>query len=280
MPLNATTMLAATPAERKALILDELPTGYTPSGINKEERELSKARDYSAIINTFIEDYIRLKIDQDNSLSGGSILLKQNLNAGLDKLFDDFYTEKAMPIFSAREKENVFSMSGADNLIFANKVTRSIANLMGNFWEKISILSPYVINPENEFDNFKIKGVDFIVLNKLTNNLEYIQLKTTRGTLTGGQNGRVGTELSIHNNPVFAAAFDVGSWTFNHATIPRVCGTEFWERIGIDYYQVKPRAMQMIKKIDGLWPSESILEKLMKYGLPTAILVLLLCQLI
>ena len=44
------------------MIESQLPLNYVPDGDTNEERELSRARDYSDIINSFIEGYIRLKI--------------------------------------------------------------------------------------------------------------------------------------------------------------------------------------------------------------------------
>jgi hypothetical protein len=238
--------------ERRDRVLDRLPVNYIPEGENKAERELSQARDYSEILNRFVEDYIQLQINQNNNRDVGSVLENENLRTNIKEILDEFFEENVVNIFEAGGNENIFSMSGADNLHFANKVTRSLSTKLGNLWEIIALISPYAINPEQVF-GFKIKGIDLIIVNYNTNALEYIQLKTTRGTLTGSQITRAGTELSIHQCPVFAAAFDITPWTFNHDTIPRVAGEQFWGRIGIDYDVVRSEVIQFISRIDDSW---------------------------
>jgi hypothetical protein len=238
--------------ERRDRVLDRLPVNYIPEGENKAERELSQARDYSEILNRFVEDYIQLQINQNNNRDVGSVLENENLRTNIREILDEFFEENVVNIFEADGNENIFSMSGADNLHFANKVTRSLSTKLGNLWEIIALISPYAINPEQVF-GFKIKGIDLIIVNYNTNALEYIQLKTTRGTLTGSQITRAGTELSIHQCPVFAAAFDITPWTFNHDTIPRVAGEQFWGRIGIDYDVVRSEVIQFISRIDDSW---------------------------
>ena len=241
-----------TTEERRNRVLDRLPANYVPEGENKAERELSQARDYSEILNIFIEDYIQLQINRDNDRDVGSVLENENLTTDIREALNEFFEEKVLNIFEADGNENIFSMSAANNLHFANKVTRSLSTKLGNLWEIIASISPYAINPEEEF-GFKIKGIDLIIVNRNTNALEYIQLKTTRGTLTGSQITRAGTELSIHQCPVFAAAFDITPWTFNHDTIPRVAGEQFWGRIGIDYDVVRSEVIRLISRIDDKW---------------------------
>lgn len=241
-----------TSAERRDRVLDRLPDDYVPEGGNDEERELSRARDYSEILNEFVEDYIQLQINRNNNRDDGNVLENDNLRTNIREILDEFFEENVVSIFEADGNENIFSMSDAPNLHFANKVTRSLSTRLGNLWENIASISPYAINPEQVF-NFKIKGIDLIIVNRNTSDLEYIQLKTTRGTLTGSQITRAGTELSIHQCPVFAAAFDITPWTFNHDTIPRVAGEQFWGRIGIDYDVVRNEVIQFIRRIDDYW---------------------------
>jgi hypothetical protein len=52
---------------------------------------------------------------------------------------------------------------------------------MGSLWEKISNISPYIINPEFEF-GIKITGIDILLFSEETVN--FAQLKTLKGTLT------------------------------------------------------------------------------------------------
>ena len=238
-----------TSEERRERILDRLPFNYVPEGKTKEERELSQARDYSEILNNFVQDYIQLQINQDNNQDVGSVLEKENLTINIRKILDKFYDENVVDIFKADGKENIFSMSGANTLHFANKVTRSLSTKLGNLWEIIASISPYAIDPDQVF-GVKIKGIDLVIVNRNTDALEYIQLKTTRGTLTGSQITRSGTELSIHQCPVFAAAFDISPWTFNNDTVPRVAGEQFWARVGIDYDVVRSEVIQFIRRID------------------------------
>ena len=238
--------------ERRDRILDRLPVNYVPEGTNAEEQALARARDYSDILNRFVRDYIQLQINQDNNADVGSVLENENLRTTIRETLDEFFEENINDIFDDDGKENIFSMSGADILHLANTVTRSLSTKLGDLWETIASISPYAIIPEQVF-GLKIKGIDLIIVNSDTNALEYIQLKTTRGTLTGGHKGRVATELSIHECPVFAAAFDISPWTFNHDTIPRVAGDEFWVRIGMDYDVVQSEAIRFIRRIDESW---------------------------
>lgn len=238
--------------ERKDIVLDRLPDNYFPKGEDRFARELSRARDYSEIINRFVVDYIQLQVNQDNNADVGSVLENGNLRTRIREMLNEFYEQNVIDIFEADGNENIFTMSGAKNLHNANRVTRSISARLGNFLEIIASISPYAINPEQVF-GLKIKGIDLIIVNRNTNNLEYIQLKTTRGTLTGSQITRAGAELSIHQFPVFAAAFDITPWTFNHDTIPRVAGEQFWGRIGMDYDVVHSEVVSLIKRIDESW---------------------------
>jgi hypothetical protein len=153
-------------------------------------------------------------------------------------------------IESTDVKENLYNAAGATRLANANKVTRSLSTKMGHLWEVVSQLSPYAINPEAEFGNLKIKGVDIIALNYNTSELEYIQLKTKKDTLTAGQKSRVVNELKIHDNPVFCAAFDLGPWHFISKEVPRSSGEGYWRRIGMDYEMVKKYTYEMIGDLE------------------------------
>ncbi|MCL6272223.1 hypothetical protein M3P05_20075, partial [Sansalvadorimonas sp. 2012CJ34-2] len=80
--------------------------------------------------------------------------------------------------------------------------------------------------------------------------IEYQQLKTQQNTLTGSQKTRSVQELSIHDNPVFCACFPNNKWTFNHSSIPRVSGEEFWSRIGIPYDLVLEKVNALIIELE------------------------------
>ena len=119
---------------------------------------------------------------------------------------------------------------------------------MGHLWEKIANISPYVIIPEIEF-GINIKGIDIIMYSD--NAVCFAQLKTVKGTLTGSQTGRAIRELSIHDNPLFLVAFDLGQWTFPpHPKIPRIAGKLFWDKIQMDYDLVESHVRNMLQRID------------------------------
>ena len=257
-------MLEAPPAERGQMIRDELPTGWSPTGSTAAERELDNARVLSGIINTVISDYINLKIVEDNSRTGGSILNPVNMEVELTRMMTEFAVEtessidvlfSEMDSFLGADGRNIYELSGTRGLALSNKITRHISTKMGLLWERLASLSPYAINPEEEFGNLKIKGIDLIGLNSTTGTLEYMQLKTLKATLTGSQTGRSVTELNLHNDPVFCAALDAPrNWTFpNIPSIPRVSGAGFWSRIGMDYQQVLRLAIELVERLDAYW---------------------------
>lgn len=132
-------------------------------------------------------------------------------------------------------------------LVTSNSVTRGLSTKMGRLWEEITDISPYVIIPEFEF-GIKIKGVDVILRTK--ESIQFAQLKTLKGTLTGSQKDRAKKELGIHDNPLFIAAFNLGDWTFNDLKIPRIAGKAFWEQIHMDYNLVENNVRNMLQKID------------------------------
>lgn len=221
--------------------------------------ELSKAKEISSVINTFVDDYFALVIDQDASRKEGSILIQQNLLAKHQEIIKQFKPiaiaelKKSQPDAGELVKsgKNVYELSGAVKLSFANKATRNLSTTMGLLWERLAEVSPYAINPESEF-GVKIKGIDLISKNIESNVIEYQQLKTQHNTLTGSQKLRSVQELMLHDNPVFCASFSTkSSWTFNHTEIPRVSGEGFWKRIGISYESsVLPVVKKLINELE------------------------------
>jgi hypothetical protein len=201
--------------------------------------ELEKSKEISNIINSFISEYIDINITVDNALGDKSILANRSeLETLIDAKVNAF-----LPIVTAELKKeylklkltkakNIYELSSAYKLAFASNATRTISTKLGLLLESIASISPYAVNPECEFA-IKVKGVDLIAKNRHTGQIEYQQLKTQKNTLTGSQTGRVVKELSIHNVPVVCAVFDLSSWTFNHSSISRVAGNDFWDRIGI-----------------------------------------------
>lgn len=233
--LNAVDIFSCTPAQRSMKITHQ-------AGIFTSDNEIEASRKLSQVINTFIENYFNILIKNDQSNSAGSALSKSNIAQKIDDQIALFKPtainelNRAMPSRTEliRNAKNLYELAGAEKLASANKATRNLSTTMGLLWERIANISPYAVNPEIEF-NIKIKGVDLISKNKLTNVIEYQQLKTKHDTLTGSQKSRSVSELEIHENPVFCACFSLGAWTFNDPDIPRISGPAFWNRIGIDY---------------------------------------------
>lgn len=234
--IDVNNLISLTPSQRRIEIIKHT---NNLSALD----EIAQARELARVINTFIEDYINLLVNKDSASSSGSVLEDANLKDAFDKEIDKFkptaiqQLRNAMPTEQEllRSAKNLYEMSGATKLSFANKVTRNLSTTMGLLWERLASISPYAINPEIEF-NLKIKGIDLISLNVDSNDIEYQQLKTQHNTLTGSQKGRSVQELIIHDNPIFCACLaNNSSWTFSHPDIPRVSGEEFWHRIGISY---------------------------------------------
>jgi hypothetical protein len=224
--------------DRKELILAEI---RNVDGQVANEIEL--AREISNVLNLFLSDYFAHRIEEDNSRADGSILITSNMSDALEYEIEQFKPlaiEELKSALPTSEElissfKNVYEMSGAIKLSFANKATRNLSTTMGLLWERLASISPYAINPEIEF-NLKVKGIDLIAQNFHNGKIEYQQLKTQHNTLTGSQRERSIEELQIHSNPVFCACFaNKSSWTFNHPDIPRVSGIDFWSRLGISY---------------------------------------------
>lgn len=233
--LKAQDLIKAPRAERKTAILRE--AGATDCDA------IERARRISGVLNTFLSDYFAAQITTDSQNPRGSILKADNLQAAIAAEMDDFMTTAIEDLKAAvpsqaqllSSSKNIFEMAGASKLTFANKAVRTLNAKMGLLWERLASLSPYVINPEAEFD-IALAGIDLIAQNYDTGLVEFQQLKTQHNTLTGSQRERSVLELSIHANPVFCASFANNSaWTFGHPDIPRVSGADFWSRIGIPY---------------------------------------------
>jgi len=235
--IPASEILDLSPSERGNLIISKI------NNFASIEDEIERSQAISNVINSFINEYFLLKISADNELKGGSILEDKALIIAFQNEIDNFSPiavaelKKSQPTTDelVKSSKNIYEMSGAVKLSFANRVTRNLSTTMGLLWERLANVSPYALNPEMEF-NLKIKGIDLISKNINNDNIEYQQLKTQHNTLTGSQKQRSVDELIIHDNPVFCACLaNNSSWTFNHPDIPRVSGEEFWSRIGISY---------------------------------------------
>ncbi|EPT9249275.1 hypothetical protein [Photobacterium damselae] len=218
--------------EKRKLIFDN---------VQLEKDELENAKIITSFLDIFIDNYIEYKVVKDELDKSKSFLKSQeyqeriileiinSFQLEIDNIIKDIFSKKI-------EVNNIYSLADTKSLIYSNQYIRSLNAKFGLLWEKIASLSPYSINPESEF-GIKIPGVDLIIKNMDTDNIEYIQLKTQKNTLTGSQAPRVRKELSLYEHPVFAACFDLSSWTFTQGNthIERISGSEFWSRIGIKY---------------------------------------------
>ncbi|MFN6034806.1 MAG: hypothetical protein ACK48B_12360, partial [Dolichospermum sp.] len=218
---------------------------------------LQTAYKYEKILSLISPAYFQYQIEQD--IQNGSVLeidrQSQLISSKTEKFADDFiewlksdFEKKSAIIEEHPNPSNLFELCGAKLLVTSNSVTRSLSTTMGSLWENISNISPYIINREFEF-GIKITGIDILLFSEET--VKFAQLKTLKGTLTGSQVPRAKKELSIHENPLFIAAFDLGKWTFsNRSNIPRIAGKKFWNMICMDYDLVENHIRDMLQKID------------------------------
>jgi len=252
--LTAETLIQLSVNERKALILAHAPlidvTQITDDNLYVAYR-------FGKIVSSIAEVYFQHQIEQDKQKTSvleferqaELIQLKTDKFATnfIDWLVEDFAKKKAILDRHPRPS-NIFELCGAKLLVTSNSVTRTLSTKMGRLWEEISDISPYVIIPEFEF-GIKITGVDIVILSEEI--VKFAQLKTQKGTLTGSQIPRAKAELSIHENPLFIAAFDLGSWTFPISPkIPRIAGKAFWDKIHLDYDLIENNVRNMLQRID------------------------------
>ncbi|MBD2280567.1 MAG: hypothetical protein HEQ13_13685 [Dolichospermum sp. DEX189] len=252
--LTAETLIPLSVQERKALILHH---ASLIDVTHIADEDLHIAYKYGKIISSIAPAYFQYQIAQDKQ--NGSVLeldrQSQLISSKTEKFADDFiewlkldFEKNNSRIEDHPNPSNLFELCGAKLLVTSNSVTRSLSTTMGSLWEKISNISPYIINPEFEF-GIKITGIDILVFSEET--VKFAQLKTLKGTLTGSQVPRARKELSIHENSLFIAAFNLGKWTFsNRSNIPRIAGKPFWNMICMDYDLVENHIRDMLQKID------------------------------
>ncbi len=251
--LTAETLIPLSVPERKKLIL------HYASLIDATEitdKKLQPAYKYGRIISSIAPAYFRYQIEDKNDNLPFLELEQQSqlIEKKTKKFTSDFinwlkvdFKNKSAILDQHPNPKNLFELCGAKLLVTSNSVTRSLSTKMGRLWEEIADISPYVIIPEFEFQ-IKIKGIDIIIFSD--NTVHFAQLKTLKGTLTGSQKDRAKKELSIHDNPLFVTAFDLGDWTFNDDEIKRMAGKEFWDKIHVDYDLVENHVRNMLQKID------------------------------
>ena len=189
------------------------------------------------------------------------IVSPQNINTGTNAILQIF-RDRVLEILEHEERDfhqrhqtgrlrnqNLFEVANTVNLFLSNKYTRVISENLGHKLEDIATLSPKIINPETHF-NFKIKGVDVIIYENFR--FYFTQLKTKKDTLTGSQKPRSEMELGIHTNSRFVACLSLGSWTFNTdiPNIERLEGSQFWDKINIDYNSLIDNLSDSLQKIE------------------------------
>lgn len=253
MPIEftAATLRELSVLERKELIYQKT---LIIDATHIVDEELNKAYKWAKSLHPILDLYFQEQIEQYNKeIAIESEYQNLLIRSKIDKFKDDFLEWMKRDFELKKIKQfpkpcNLFELCEATLLITSNSVTRTLSTRMGHLWEKIANISPYVIVPEVEF-GISIKGIDIILY--IDNTVSFAQLKTLKGTLTGSQTGRAIRELSIHENPLFLVAFDLGSWTFPiRADIPRIAGKAFWDKIHIDYNLVENHVRNMLQEID------------------------------
>ncbi|NJS16992.1 MAG: hypothetical protein HC787_09495 [Nostocaceae cyanobacterium CSU_2_110] len=252
--LSADTLIQLSVSERKEIITEK---ALSIDVTNIADESLHKAYRYGKIISAIAKDYIQYQIQEDNQSESVLELERQSelIRVHTDKFAEDFInwlvkyfeTKKAV-LENQPNPSNLFELCGATLLVTSNSITRNLSTKIGSLLEKICNLSPYIINPEIEFE-LKITGIDLVVLSEGL--VKFGKLKTQKNTLTGSQVPRAKKELGIHENSLFIAAFEVGSWTFpQDSKIPRITGKNFWESIYLDYNLIETHIKNMIQRID------------------------------
>lgn len=251
-PLQASDLIPLSPPARAQLVLGNIGLVKVP---RKVHSELHLAYKISAVLTPALSDFIQHQIQLD--AAQGRVLERAAQSDAIAHECEQFAHQfiHSMPglVRSKAEREaapmNLYEMAGADLFTVSNSISRKLSTAMGSLWERIADISPYSISPERDF-HLKITGVDSIIMSHGSGLPTFVQIKTQRNTLTGSQSHRSKTELELHDNRLFAAAFCTGgSWTFSGSGIRRVCGANFWELLGLNYEILESHVRQMILKI-------------------------------
>lgn len=219
-----------------------------PSNITDED--YIKAYQRKEVINKIILDYVK------NSKKN---LTEEETNNQIKKILDNFkedFIKKTLPKKLSGKYKNLYYMSGAYEFGKINSLLRSLSTKLGNTWEIIANVSDNTFSSEIEF-GIKIKGIDIILIKN--NKPFYVQIKTAEGTLTGSQRPRSISELSLHENKYFVAAFDTGAnWTFDSPKIEKLSGENFWKLINIDYQKLLKYVKKIIKDIEDEYEKQKL----------------------
>lgn len=215
----------------------------TDDSSSSELKELSEARELAQHWNPIILERIKSK------KANGPF---PNLKAQFKKILDRY--AKLVLAGAAQESTenatNLFELVGASKLVRANAISRLVSTHMGSAWEEMAALSHLAISPELDL-KIRLKGVDIVFLEGEC--LRHTQIKTQKNTLTGSQKGRSISELTLHSQPLFAAAFSVAGWTFppkEISGVERVAGAEFWSKLGIQYGDVVAAARDCFLELE------------------------------
>lgn len=280
--LEANTLIQLSRSQRKRIISEQaklVSTDHITDSEKSTENALKKIHQFSTVLNPILKPYIEYKIQKFNQGSLGASSNKQteDIQKRIEEIKIEFVSwlesqsnksEITIPtqqslftvssddlpdesmeeaIESVIDATNLFTLFETKLLAISNSVTRKLSVKMGNFLEEAATFSPYAISTEKEF-GIKIPGIDIIIL--VDDEVEFIQLKTKKDTLTGSQVPRVKKELSLHKKSSFVAAFDAGKWNFSSNEIPSYAGEEFWRRIHIDYRTMESHLRKAFREIE------------------------------
>lgn len=255
-PIQADQLIPLSISARLKLIEEAASLVNVPVELNSD---LHRAYQISSVLTPALPEFIQHQIQMD--ISQGSILEQDRQSTAIanecEQFANRFIATIPALVRSPAEMEasprNLYELCGAAVFVESNSISRQLSRPMGDLWETIANISPYAISPEKDF-GIKITGIDSILLSQGRGAPVFVQIKTQRNTLTGSQAPRSRSELELHQNRLFAAAFCTGgNWTFSSTSIPRACGAEFWSMVGLDYELLKFHVKQMILKIQAAY---------------------------
>lgn len=210
-----------------------------PSNIDKDYEETYQRKE---VINKLVTAYVE---------KAKKNFTEKETESEIKKILDNFkkdFIKNTLPKKLKEKYKNLYYMSGAYEFGKINSLLRSLSTKLGNTWEIIANVSDNTFSSEIEL-GLKIKGVDIILIKN--NKPFYVQIKTAEGTLTGSQKPRSVSELSLHENKYFVAAFDTGAnWTFDSPKIQKLSGEDFWKLININYQSLLENVKKTIKDIE------------------------------
>ena len=210
------------------------------------DKDLKASHKYGEVLENNIEEWFDFTFSHIVTRDEIRIIFEN-----FQKRFESLIVEKINS-----PKESIFTSGLTPDLSAANTFTRSLSTTLGSVFEDIACLSSKVISPEKSFGKVKIKGVDLLIVDSSNLEIIFTQLKTAKGTLTGSQGPRSIKELSVFRKGIFAAALDLGDWTFNSNQIKRIAGQEFWELAGINEYEfIFEEAVRMFENLEDLFRS-------------------------